>query len=311
VRQKAVERKTHKARYEQYTDERRRLKAAADGKARRSAAITGPPKRMGNSEARLHRMGGQRQKKALDKAAKAAKSRLKQLERVEKPYEKTPIVFDLRQVRKHNPVLARVNGASKAYGSRQVLRECRMTVPNEKRTALVGPNGCGKTTLMNMIASGAPGIETCAGLRIGYFTQDIQNVDGRMTVLENAMADTRYDHQFVRTILNRMLFGRAEVDKRAAVLSGGERIRLSLAKIILSPAHLLMLDEPTNYLDIPAREALEDVLRAYGGAVLITSHDRAFVRAVAHRIVALHDGQAKCYEGGWEEYTAAQDAQQH
>lgn len=283
------------------------MKKAAKIKAGKSAKVRRTPRRMGNSEARLHKMGGQRQKAKLDSAAKAAASRLEQMEKVEKPYEQRPIVFDIKHRQLHSPVLVRVTDVRVSFGERIVLDDCSFTVPNGKRTALIGPNGCGKTTLMEIIVRRAQGVQTCQGLRIGYFSQEMNSLDDDKSVLENAAADSIYDECFIRTILRRLLFTRDEVDKKAGVISGGERIRLSMAKIILGDYHLLLLDEPTNFLDIPSRSALEAVMAAYPGSVLFVSHDRAFLRAAADRVVAIKRNRAVTFEGGFDAYTRAAD----
>ena len=205
----------------------------------------------------------------------------------------------------HSPVLVSVIGVSKRYGEKSVLEDCSFVVPNGRKTALIGPNGAGKTTLLELIEARASGVETCAHLRIGYFKQDLSTLDLSISVLDNAMANAAYDQQFVRTVLARLLFRRDEVHKTAAVLSGGERLKLALAKIILSGFHLLVLDEPTNFLDIDSRNALEAVLRAYPGAVLFVSHDREFIKGVADRIVYIKEKQTHTFEGGVEQLEQA------
>ncbi len=300
--QKQLEKASQAAQYEAYAEEASRLKKVAEEKTRQSAQVKKAPKRMGNSEARLHKMGGQSQKAKLDRAAKAALSRLEQLEKVEKPWQDRDIAFDLRATAIHSPVLIDVRGVSKRYGDRTVLDGCRFAVLNGKKTALVGANGAGKTTLLELIAARADGVEPCAHLRIGYFKQDLSTLDMQKSMLENAMDGAAYDTQFVRTILARLLFRRDAVHQKAATLSGGERLKLALARIILSGFHLLVLDEPTNFLDAESRAALETVLRAYPGAVLFVSHDRAFLQAVADRVVFIADGHTQTFEGGFEQF---------
>ncbi len=297
--QKQLEKASQAARYDAYAEEAGRLKKVAEEKARQAAGVKKAPKRMGNSEARLHKMGGQSQKAKLDRAAKAARSRLDHLEKVEKPWQDRDIAFDLRATAIHSPVLVDVRGVSKRFGSRVVLNDVRFVIPNGRKTALVGANGAGKTTLLELIAARAEGVEPCAHLRIGYFKQDLSTLDNQKSVIENAMDGAAYPETFVRTILARLLFRRDAVHQKAATLSGGERLKLALARIILSGFHLLVLDEPTNFLDAESRSALEAVLCAYPGAVLFVSHDRAFLRAVADRVVLVSGGRAQTYEDGF------------
>ncbi len=300
--QKERERATQESRYDAYTAERERLKRVAAEKAQQSASVKKTPGRMGNSEARLHKMGGQKQKEKLDRAAKAAKSRLEQIEKVEKPWQQKPIAFDIHTGAVHSPLLVSAEGVSVRYDGRMVLDNCRFTIPNGSKTALVGANGAGKTTLLNMIAERGEGIHTCAGLKIGYYRQDTGGLDDSASLLQNAMAHAVYDETFVRTILARLLFRRDELHQRAAVLSGGERLKLSLAAILLSDFNLLILDEPTNFLDIGSRQALTDVLAAYPGTVLFASHDRAFISAVSNRIISIENAQVRTFEGDFDAF---------
>ena len=195
------------------------------------------------------------------------------------------------------PVLVNAENITVRYGERIVLDGCCFSIPNGKKTALIGPNGTGKTTLLNMIAQRGEGISACTGLRIGYYRQGTGGLDDGKSVLENAMVHSLYDETFVRTILARLLFRRDEVHRSAAVLSGGERLKLALAAIILSDFNLLILDEPTNFLDITSRQALEDVLTVYPGTVLFASHDRAFISAEADRIINIENGKTRTFEG--------------
>ena len=292
-------------RYIQYAAEKKRLGRVADEKAHCAARVRRTPRRMGNSEARLHKMGGQKAKANLQRSAHAARTRIDQLEKVEKPWEPRSIVFDVPRRTVHSPWLVTASDVTFAYGSRPVLSGCGFSIPNGKKTAIVGPNGCGKTTLLNMIIDGADDIALCHTLKIGYFRQDLGGLDVGISVLNNAMAESIYGQQFVRTVLARMLFRRDDMDKSAGLLSGGERIKLAIAKILLSDYNLLILDEPTNYLDLESRSALEAVLAAYTGAVLFVSHDRAFLRSVADRVIYIEDGRTHTFEGGYDAFEAS------
>ena len=136
--QKEREKAEHQVWYEAYAAERERLAHVAAEKDRQSAGVKKAPKRMGNSEARLHKMGGQKQKEKLDRAAKAARSRLEQLEKVDKPWRQKPIAFDIRFGALHNPALVSGDGVMVRYGERVILAGCRFTIPNGQKTALIG-----------------------------------------------------------------------------------------------------------------------------------------------------------------------------
>lgn len=300
--QKSLELATNQMAYDKYVANKDRLKKVAIQNAQKSARIRKAPKRMGNSEARLHKMGGQKEKAKLDRSAKAAVSRLNQLEKVKKPWKEKDIVFDVKPSIVHSNVLVCVNDAFKAYDGKSILEHSSFTVLNNKKTALVGANGAGKTTIIDMIALEQQGVTRYKNLKIGYFRQDISNLDYDRSILENAMHDSLYDQCFTRTILSRLLFKRDDINKKTKLISGGERIKLSLAKIILSDFQLLILDEPTNFLDIASRNALESVLRAYPGAILFVSHDREFVASIAERIVYIQNKTTHTFEGGLEAF---------
>ncbi len=172
--------------------------------------------------------------------------------------------------------------------------------------ALVGPNGSGKTTLLETLLGRR---EPAAGkLRLGhgvepsYFSQQEMELDTRGSVLQCVQSMTGLSRPDAQSLLGRFLFsGWDEHEKPAAVLSGGERRRLALAVTVASGANFLVLDEPTNHLDLESREALEAALDAFPGTVLLVSHDRALLDAIAERTLAIEDAGLHTYDGGWAE----------
>ena len=168
--------------------------------------------------------------------------------------------------------------------------------------ALIGPNGSGKSTLLEAIVGGRVG-RIGHGVELAYFSQHEVELDERGSVLECAMGATGLQRTAAQTLLGRFLFsGWDEHDKPVVALSGGERRRLALALVVASGANFLVLDEPTNHLDLESREALEAALEAFPGTVLLVSHDRAVLDAVAERIVAVENGRLRSYDGGWADY---------
>jgi ATP-binding cassette, subfamily F, member 3 len=145
---------------------------------------------------------------------------------------------------------------------------------------------------------------------VGYFSQQEVELDERHTVLESTQRATNLPRPQAQALLGRFLFsGWDEHEKSVAVLSGGERRRLALAHVVASGANFLVLDEPTNHLDLESREALEAALEAFPGTILLVSHDRALVDAVAERTLALEDMTIRSYDGGWAEYIRRRDEQ--
>lgn len=260
---------------------------------------------MGNSEARLHTRAVNSKKKKLDGAADALKSRLTRLEIKEKPYSPTEVRISVPEhERIHSRAAAACSLLSKSFGGRTLFNGAAFELPSGARTALTGPNGSGKTTLIRMILGREGGIWVSERARIGYFGQDFETLDYEKTVLENVSASSAHSETIVRTLLACLLFRRDEVYKKAAMLSGGERIKAAIAKILLGGFNFLILDEPTNYLDVFSLAALESVLRDYDGAMLLCSHDRRFIDAVAGRMLVIDEKNGKIitYEGKYCDY---------
>jgi ATP-binding cassette, subfamily F, member 3 len=195
-----------------------------------------------------------------------------------------------------------------------LLDGASFAVERGEHIALVGPNGSGKTTLLETILGRRDAAGGKARLGHGvvpaYFSQHEAELDERGSVLDAAMSGTGLKRPDAQSLLGRFLFsGWDEHEKPAAVLSGGERRRLALAITVASGANFLVLDEPTNHLDLESREALEAALEAFPGTVLLVSHDRALLDAVATRLFAVEGRAIASYAGGWADYVSAQDGE--
>ena len=187
-------------------------------------------------------------------------------------------------------------GLSKSYGSLEVFTDVDLAIDRGSRVVVLGLNGAGKTTLLRILAGVEPPdtgtVDAGHGLRLGYYAQEHETLDTARTVLEN-MATASPDLAEVehRRILGSFLFTGDDVDKPAAVLSGGEKTRLALATLVVSSANVLLLDEPTNNLDPASREEVLRALHGYKGAVVLVTHDEGAVQALApERVVLLPDG---------------------
>jgi ATPase subunit of ABC transporter with duplicated ATPase domains len=192
------------------------------------------------------------------------------------------------------PLMA--EGLSKSYGSLEIFTDVDLAIDKGSRVVILGLNGAGKTTLLRLLA-GAEQPDTGAvvpghGLKLGYYAQEHETLDPERTVLENMRsAAPDLDLVEVRKTLGSFLFSGDDVDKPAAVLSGGEKTRLALATLVVSSANVLLLDEPTNNLDPASREEILGALRTYKGAVVLVTHDEGAVEALQpERIILLPDG---------------------
>ena len=300
--------------YEQYRDEQARLRASIQGNRERAGQMKKAPTRMGNSEARLHKMETRQISEQLHKARRQLESRLSHMEVKERPREDAAVRMELGASR---PVAAKaaleVRGLRLRAGEKSLLAGAALTLPTGTRTALVGPNGCGKTTLMRALAGRAAGdgrllvgeaegssdraIRFNPAVRVGWFDQNHQStLDPGRSALENVMRQSAHAESDVRTVLARLNLRGDDVFKPVGVLSGGERGRVALAKLLLSEANLLLLDEPTNHLDVFALEALQEMLSGYRGTLLFVSHDAAFSEAVATRFARFEGEKLVSFE---------------
>ncbi len=283
--------------------------------AARSIHLVKTAARQAEQIARLERFVERFRAKASK--AKQAQSKQKQLDRIKKVRVSSPeerrraLGFDfLKPPRSGRDVLV-VEGLSVRAGDKQLLVDASFAIERGEHVALVGPNGSGKTTLLETIlgqrepAGGK--VRLGHGVEVAYFSQHEAELDERGSVLDATMSGTGLKRPDAQNLLGRFLFsGWDEHEKPVAVLSGGERRRLALAIVVASGANFLVLDEPTNHLDLESRESLEIALEAFPGTVLVVSHDRALLDAVATRLLAVEEQRIVSFPGGWADYVRAQ-----
>ncbi|MGG4267819.1 ribosomal protection-like ABC-F family protein [Peribacillus simplex] len=290
TKQKQAKTEKEKKEFEEYTREKNRLKQAAQNLQAKSDSIRKAPKRMGNSEARLHKRSAGKQKAKLNRSAEAIETRIDKLAKKEKPKEDTPIIFDISEFPSlHSKRVIRFNGCSLKVGSRMLKQHIFGDVPLACRLAIIGQNGSGKTTLMKKIVERHTDLYVAKPAKIGFFAQQQENLNESKTVLENVLEDSPYNQAFIRTLLSRLAFKGNDVHKQVSLLSGGERVRASLAKVFLGNYNVLVLDEPTNYLDINTKEALTEVLKAYPGTIVFVTHDRSSIQSLATHTLSFED----------------------
>ncbi len=205
-------------------------------------------------------------------------------------------------------VALQVNGYERRFGDRVLFRDAHLEIACGERLALVGPNGCGKSTLLrDIVADGDwehPVLRVGPSLTTGYCAQHQETLEEDQTILEAFLALGLGNRQAVLAALSGYLFTWDDLDKRIGALSGGERNRLQLAAAVQRKASFLILDEPTNHMDIPSCEAIEDALVEYSGTVLVVSHDRYLLDKVATAVVEVRDQGLHRFPGGFSEYWA-------
>jgi ATP-binding cassette, subfamily F, member 3 len=251
---------------------------------------------------------------AKNTKASAAQSKRKQIERLKEQHVVIP--RSARSIRLAFPppphagrTLVRLRDLSFSYdGAKEVIAHARVEIDNGEKLAIVGANGAGKTTLLRVLAgqlvprSGER--EQPPLTRMGYFAQHAaETLDGKLSVLE-ALEEVASDEwrPRLRSLLGTFLFSGDDVFKRCRVLSGGERQRVALARLLLTPSNLLLMDEPTHHLDLAGKEVLEDALSQYPGAVVVVTHDRSLMARLATRVLEVNDGRVVLYPGGYDDY---------
>ena len=243
--------------------------------------------------------------------ARQVQSRVKMLERIDRievDAAARRIHFQFPQPPRTGRLVGGLAGVYKAYGDNVVYAGVDFQVERGERVALVGVNGAGKSTLLKMMAGALPfdAGERVLGahVEVQYYAQhQLDALDPTRTVLEElerAAPDAPITR--LRTILGSFLFSGDTVDKKVSVLSGGEKARLALAKMLARPAALLCMDEPTNHLDLASKEILEEALAGFTGTIVFISHDRYFINRIATRVVEVDHGRLTTYLGSYDDY---------
>jgi ATP-binding cassette subfamily F protein 3 len=287
------------------------LKEKEDRKAQQASAFKNQQREIAHLQRFVDRFG------AKASMASRAKSKEKQIERlqevaVDEPEEDLKRVnFKFPQPPRSGLRVVTLAHVEQAYGDHVVYRDLNFQAERGQRLVLVGPNGAGKSTLLKILAGVIPiqgGVRDLGSNVVpGYYSQNrLENLDPKRTVMEEAMemrnVNRDVTEQMARTILGGFLFRKDDVFKKVSVLSGGEKSRLALARLLLAPPNLLLMDEPTTHLDIPSIDALVSALKAFEGTLVFISHDVYFIRALAQNVLHVHSGRLTPYAGDYDYY---------
>ena len=252
-------------------------------------------------------LAGQRSKEAQGRRTRLA--RYLATEGVDRPREQRRIRLRLEGGQRSGDIVLQLRGGvAVGYSAEKVLaRMPEVEVLRGQRIAVVGPNGAGKTTLVRSILGELDLLEGeiryGTGVEPGYLAQAHDHLDPEMNVLEAVrQARPQLPPEEIRNLLGSLLFSGDDVFRKVGELSGGQRSRVALAKLVLHNANLLVLDEPTNHLDIASQEILQEVLGDFPGTLILVSHDRYLIQALATQVWLVEGGRVQCYAGNWEEF---------
>jgi len=246
-----------------------------------------------------------------------AKGRLRRLERLKrddlilKPRTRKSLKLRLNASARSGDLVLRSRDLTVGYPDRPLFTTPNLLLRRGDVAALIGPNGAGKSTFIRTIIGElepvAEALTVGASVTIGYFAQAHESLDPDQTILDEVMSARGMLPAEARSFLGLFLFEGDDVFRHIRSLSGGERGRVALAKLALSEANFLILDEPTNHLDIASQEALQNVLSDYDGTILLVSHDRYLIDALATQVWSLEDGALRPFDGSYSEWTAARE----
>jgi ATP-binding cassette subfamily F protein 3 len=268
------------------------------------AAYKNQQRRIEQLQTFIDRFGAKNTKAAQ---AQSKRKEIDRMERIDAPEkDSASIHFRFPQPARSGARVITLAHVSHAYGATKVYTDLNLEIERDQRTVFVGPNGAGKSTLLKLIAGILPiqggSRELGYNVELGYFSQHrVEMFDLRRTVLAEASDVSRpIPEQTVRRQLGAFLFSGDDVFKPVSVLSGGEKSRLALAKLLLDPPNFLVMDEPTTHLDMRSIEALISALSQYAGTLVFVSHDLHFIRSIANSVLHVRHGEIRFYPGGYD-----------
>lgn len=275
-----------KLEYDKYIREKQHLEKAVENKSRQAALSNRVYDKETNRYVTKETPYFNKMQKKLDKVRTSMESRLNQLEEKEKPEEEKQVIFYTQDIEKlGGKTVIRLERETVKRQEKELLKDVSLYLKATDKVSITGKNGSGKTTLLNYIYEKYQ----FSNLDIGYFYQQLESLDLNSSILKNIQNSSNYDETTVRTALARLNIKGDEVHKTVSVISGGERVKVQLVKLLMSNSQVLILDEPTNFLDVHSIEALEDMLKSYPGLIILVSHDKRFRNSIAETSYNIED----------------------
>lgn len=284
-----------------YLKEKKQLKQALQKKQQQVTRLKHVTAKQKKRNIQPNRLASSKQKdtvqKGMQKTAKVIEGKLKRLEVVTKPDQISKVRFTLPQTLElHNSYPVMGDKVTVMRGNRTLLKDASFQFANGQKIAVIGQNGVGKTTLFEQILENQAGIILSPKVVFSAYQQLDYQLDSDWSLLRFIEKRSDYSEQMIRSVFHQLGFGQEELLKPVGELSGGEKVKVALAVVFLRPANVLILDEPTNFLDLATIVALEKLIRAYPGMVIFTSHDRYFVKASATVIYRIVDKKLNLVE---------------
>ena len=234
--------------------------------------------------------------------AASIEKRLEKLEKLDKPEDKKKLNITFDTASRSGKDVLTINNLNLSYGTKEIFNNLNLSIKYQDRLCLVGDNGVGKSTLIKEILKGNNSIKLGSNIKIGYIPQEIGFEDINLSVLEEARKYFIGPEQYLRSALFKYLFAGENIHKKIKYLSGGEKVRLKIFCLIQDSYNFLILDEPTNHIDIDTREMLEESLKEFTGTILFVSHDRYFINKIATGIIEIKNKNITKYIGNYDDY---------
>lgn len=296
--QKEEELKEQKNAYEKFQKERSRIERSIETKQKQAQKASKTSTKQRNKNIKPDRLAGTKQKdsvqKSLDKSVKAMETRLEQMDEVHLDHSRKEVHFPKTQsLELHNSFPIMGEKLTVKGGDKVLLDKINFQFELRETIAITGDNGTGKSSLLQAILNNEEGITLSPKIKIATYEQLDYQYDEDISLLSYLMKQTEYEESFVRAVLNQLGFEQRQINTSLSQLSGGEATKIALANVFIKPSNTLVLDEPTNFIDVYTIEALETFIKAYPGTVLLTSHDQYFVEKVASRVYKIEEQDLK------------------